>query len=124
MRSGATKTQRAAGGAPLQDISDAAKAVLRNPVPNSGTTDRLLQGAALGGFLADPLSTTGALAAAGAASLPYRYPAMAAALLRGGRPSAATRQALAGSVQQAGAPVAGSLLRADEEERLRAALMR
>jgi hypothetical protein len=123
VRAGATKTQRAAGGAPLQDIADAAKAVLRNPVPNSGTTDRLLQGAALGGFLVEPLSTTGALAAAGAASLPYRYPAVAAALLNA-RPSAATRQTIARTVQSAGAPVAGALLRPDEEERLRAALMR
>lgn len=46
------KAAFARGGALMQDLSEAGKAVLANRVPNSGTTDRALAGAAVLGPLA------------------------------------------------------------------------
>lgn len=82
------KGRFARGDALLQDLSDPAKTVLGSKVPNSGTADRMLATAGLGGAIAlDPVLTGGAVLGG---SLLYSSPAQA--LLRGlvsARPQAA-----------------------------------
>lgn len=95
------------GDAYMQDLSDAAKAVMGSKIPNSGTADRLFNGAAIGAAITNPAAMAGLLAA------PALYSAPGQSLLRGlvsARPQAA--QPIASLLNKA-APVlspAGGLL--------------
>ena len=109
------KSGFARGNALMQDLTDAGKSVLPSTVPNSGTTDRLLLSALMGGggleaYLGNPLP----LVAAGAAALPYTSPGMA--LVRNylaGAPQA--RGAVASVLRRIGsAAVPGSALLATQ----------
>lgn len=65
------KGRFARGGALMQDLSDAAKQVIGDSVPNSGTADRaLLAGGALSTGLLNPAIPAGLIAGAGAYSPP------------------------------------------------------
>lgn len=65
------RRQSARGEALMQEFAKSGVEGLSPDVPNSGTIDRFLQAAGVGGFIADPV-TTGALAAgATAAAAPY-----------------------------------------------------
>ncbi len=67
------KRQFARGGALMQEMAEQGVDVLGNEVPNSGTVERVLTNAMLGGAaLFDP-TAIGLGAAAAGASLPYRY---------------------------------------------------
>ena len=91
----------------MQDLSDAGKSVLSQSVPDSGTPGRLMAAALASGGLG--YVSPAALAAAGAATLPYTgigQKAVAGLLAR--RPELA--KPLAEGVRAAGAPVlTGSL---------------
>lgn len=103
----ARKGAFARGDALMQDLSDAGKSVLSQSVPDSGTPGRLMAAALASGGLG--YVSPAALAAAGAATLPYTgigQKAVAGLLAR--RPELA--KPLAEGVRAAGAPVlTGSL---------------
>lgn len=109
----------ARGNALLQDLSDAGSAVLPSTVPNSGTPERMLLAAALGGagnaagFVSWPMLAAGA-AGAGAYTSPATQ-ALQAVLTR--NPSMAAR--LTGDALVAsGGPLAATLLAPRPPERL------
>jgi hypothetical protein len=96
----------ARGNALMQDLSDAARDVLPNKLPESGTTPRLLQAALLGGTATgyiNPWAAAGGAALYGAYTDPARRAIAATLLAR--RPTAINElgEVIAGS----GGPVAG-----------------
>lgn len=68
---GTTKKSAAAGLARMQDIADAAKSVLPNTVPNSGTAERAAAIATLGGIGTGTFAVNPALATLAAPATPY-----------------------------------------------------
>lgn len=62
------KNAYARGKAPMQDLSDAAKTVMSQQVPDSGTAGRIMGAVGLGGLMTNPLLTIGSGLGA---SLPY-----------------------------------------------------
>lgn len=108
----------ARGNALLQDISDPAAAVLPSTVPNSGTPERLMLAAALGGagnaagFVSWPMLAAGA-AGAGAYTSPATR-ALQAVLTR--NPSTVSRMA-GDALVPAGGPLAAALLAPRAQER-------
>jgi len=91
----------ARGNALMQDLSEPAKKVMGNKVPNSGTADRLFP-VGLGAALAtEPMAATAALLTGGAAYSRHGQNALAALLTR--RPELA--EPLSKGVRAAGAPI-------------------
>lgn len=116
VRAGDRTTRRgsyARGDALMEDLSDAGRAILPNSVPNSGTTDRLLNAAMLGGAATGQLPMA-ALAAGPAAGLLYSRPmtnAMAGLLLaQRPAPVGLLGDAIAGSGGAVAVPLGAMLL--------------
>jgi hypothetical protein len=54
----------------LQDQADAGKTVLQDKIPNSGTTDRALNTAAMGAIMFEPMTAVSTLGGMGLLGLP------------------------------------------------------
>lgn len=108
-RKSATATGRALG----QDFATSAQNILPNKTPNSGTPERLMWQALLGGeYFQNPHIALGL----GAATLPYTDPAIAA-LNRLAQPAGPTRKAASNIAQELGVTVApGAGIEAEKQQ--------